>query len=40
MWEKSWDEVQVDSFSFECKGYAKMKGLEVKLEQVGREGVG
>ena len=38
----------MDSFSFECKGYAKMKGLEVEMEQLrqlavalmGREEVG
>ena len=46
--EKSWAEVQVDSFSFECRGCTKMKELEVELEQlrllvvvmVGREQVG
>ena len=31
--DKSWAEVQTDSFSFECRGYAKMKELEVELEQ-------
>ena len=46
--EKSWAEVQVDSFSFECRGCTKMKELEMELEQVrllnvamvGREQVG
>ena len=46
--EKSWAEVQADRFSFECRGYAKMKGLEVEMERlmqlvlalVGREDVG
>ena len=46
--EKSWAEVQADSFSFECRGCTKMKKLEVELEQlrllvvavVGREQVG
>ena len=46
--EKSWAEDQVDSFSFECRGFAKMKGLEVQMEQlrqlvvaqVGKEEVG
>ena len=45
--EKSWAEVQADSFSFECRGCMKMKELEVELEQlrllvvamVGREQV-
>ena len=45
--EKSWAEVQVDSFSFECRGCTRMKALEVELEQlrllvvalVGREQV-
>ncbi|KAI0209770.1 hypothetical protein LSAT2_005508 [Lamellibrachia satsuma] len=32
--EKSWAEVQVDSFSFECRGCTKMKELEVELEQL------
>ena len=32
--EKSWAEVQADSFSFECKGCTKMKELEVELEQL------
>ena len=32
--EKSWAEVQVDSFSFECRGCMKMKELEVELEQL------
>ena len=32
--EKSWAEVQADSFSFECRGCAKMKELEVELEQL------
>ena len=30
--EKSWAEVQADSFSFECRGCARMKALEVELE--------
>ena len=30
--EKSWAEVQEDSFSFECRGCAKMKGLDVEME--------
>ena len=30
----SWAEVQVDSFSFEWKACAKMKGLEVEMEQL------
>ena len=46
--EKSWAEVQADSFSFECRGCMRMKELEVELEQlrllivavVGREQVG
>ena len=46
--EKSWTEVQADSFSFECMGCTRMKELEVELEQlrllivtvVGREQVG
>ena len=46
--EKSWAEVQADSFSFECRGCTRMKELEVDLEQlrllvvamVGREQVG
>ena len=46
--EKSWAEVQADSFSFECRGCVKMKELDVELEQlrllvvamVGREQVG
>ena len=46
--EKSWAEVQVDSFSFEYRRCAKMKGLEVWMEQlrqlvmalVGKEEVG
>ena len=45
--EKSWAEVQMYSFSFECRGCTRMKELEVKLEQlrllvvavVGREQV-
>ena len=45
--EKSWAEVQVDGFSFECRGSTRMKELEVELEQlrlvdvavVGREQV-
>ena len=32
--EKSWAEVQADSFSFECKGCTKMKELEVGLEEL------
>ena len=44
-YEKSWAEVQADSFSFECRGCMRMKELEVELEQlrllvVGREQVG
>ena len=46
--EKSWAEVQADNFSFECRGCAKTKELDVELEQlrllveaiVGREQVG
>ena len=46
--EKSWAEVQADSYSFECRGCPRMKELEVELEQlrllvvamVGREQVG
>ena len=46
--EKSWAEVQVDSFSSECRGCVKMKGLEVEVDRlrqpvlalVGREEVG
>ena len=46
--EKSWAEVQADSFSFECRGCTRMKELKVELEQlrlhvvavVGREQVG
>ena len=46
--DKSWVEAHVDSFSFECRGYAKMKKLEVEMEQLrqlivalmGREEVG
>ena len=46
--EKSWAEVQADSFSFECRGCTRMKELDVELEQlrllvvavVGREQVG
>ena len=46
--EKSWAEVQADSFSFECRGCTKMKELEVELVElrllvvamVGREQVG
>ena len=45
--EKSWAEVQADSFSFECRGCMKMKDFEAELEQlrllivamVGREQV-
>ena len=29
--EKSWAEVQADSFSFECRGCAKMKELKVEM---------
>ncbi|KAI0211104.1 hypothetical protein LSAT2_004080 [Lamellibrachia satsuma] len=32
--EKSWTEVQADSFSFECRGCAKMKELEVEMEHL------
>ena len=32
--EKSWAEVQADSFSFECRGYTKMKEQEVELEEL------
>ena len=32
--EKSRDEVQVESFSFECSGCAKMKELEAEVEQL------
>ena len=32
--EKSWAEVQADSFSFECRGCMRMKELEVELEQL------
>ena len=32
--EKSWAEVQADSFSFECRGCAKMKGIEVEIERL------
>ena len=46
--EKSWAEVQADSFSFECRGCMRMKELEVDLEKlrllvvavVGRKQVG
>ena len=46
--EKIWDEVQDDSFNFECRGYEKMKRLEVEMDRlrgfvlllVGREDVG
>ena len=46
--EKSWVEAQADSFSFECRGYTRMKELEMELEQlrllvvavIGREQVG
>ena len=46
--EKSWAEVQADSFSFECRGCVKMKGLDVEMERlrqvvvalVGREEMG
>ena len=32
--EKSWAEVQADSFSFECRGCTKMKELDVELEEL------
>ena len=32
--EKSWAEVQADSFSFECRGCTRMKELEVELEEL------
>ena len=32
--EKSWAEVQADSFSFECRGCTKMKELEMELEEL------
>ena len=32
--EKSWAEVQADSFGFECRGCTKMKELEVELEEL------
>ena len=32
--EKSWAEVQADSFSFECMRCTKMKEFEVGLEQL------
>ena len=32
--EKSWAEIQADSFSFECMGCTKMKELEVELEEL------
>ena len=32
--EKSWAEVQADTFSFECRGCARMKELEVELEEL------
>ena len=32
--EKSWAEVQADSFSFECRGCTKMKELEEELEEL------
>ncbi|KAI0208417.1 hypothetical protein LSAT2_006900 [Lamellibrachia satsuma] len=32
--EKSWAEVQADSFSFECRGCARMKEVEVELEEL------
>ena len=31
--EKSWAEVQANSFSFECRGCAKMKEQEVEMEE-------
>ena len=33
-YEKSWAEVQADSFNFECRGCTKMKELEVELEEL------
>ena len=41
--EKSWAEVQADSFSFECRGCTRMKELELRLlvvAVVGRVQVG
>ena len=45
--EKSWAEVQADSYSFECRGCGEMKWSGVEMEQwrqlvalVGREEVG
>ena len=35
--EKSWAEVQADSFSFECRGCTKMKELEMELEWIEGE---
>ena len=32
--EKSWAEVQSDSFSFKCRGCTRMNELEVELEQL------
>ena len=32
--EKSWAEVQADGFSFDCRGCAKKKELEMELEQL------
>ena len=32
--EKSWTEVQADSFSFECRGCTRIKELEGELEQL------
>ncbi|KAI0212506.1 Acetylcholine receptor subunit alpha-like 1 [Lamellibrachia satsuma] len=32
--DKSWAEVQADRFSFECRGCARMKELEVELEEL------
>ena len=32
--DKSWAEVQADSFSFECRGCTKMKEQEVELEEL------
>ena len=48
MCEKPWAEVQVNSFSSECRGCVKMKGLEMEVDRlrqlvlalVGREEVG
>ena len=34
MFEKSWTDVPADSSSFECRGCAKMKEVEVEMEQL------